>query len=313
MLDNHTLLQKADLALSDLTSSGGLLQPAQAQKFIRILIEESRLLQDVMVTPMRSPKQLLENSRFASRILRPGAEATALPAADRAKPDLGKVELDAQLFKAEVRLNNEVLEDSIERGELKNTIMTQMAEAVGRDWEEVVIQGDTAGAFAANDPRIVLDGILKQATSNTVAAAGALDKVVLRNMVKTMPNEFLRDRNRLRYYTSLDAEIDYRGSLDARETPGGDAYLLRDIPAPFAGIGVVPIAKFPEDLGGGSNETNVILTDPKNINVGIWRQIRVETDKDISAGVLVIVITLRGDVKYTFEPAVVKATGVTVT
>jgi hypothetical protein len=45
-------------------------------------------------------------------------EATALSDADRAKPDVSFLELDAQLFKAEVHLSDEVLEDNIERGEL---------------------------------------------------------------------------------------------------------------------------------------------------------------------------------------------------
>ena len=56
----------------------------------------------------------------------------------------------------------------------------------------------------------------------------------------------------------------------------------------------------------------LLLTDPKNINVGIWRKVTMETDKDISAGVLVIVATLRFDTKYAEERAVVKSTGITV-
>ncbi len=36
LMDNRTILEKADLALSDLTTGGGMLQPAQAQKFLRI-------------------------------------------------------------------------------------------------------------------------------------------------------------------------------------------------------------------------------------------------------------------------------------
>jgi len=110
--DNRTILQKADLALSDLLTGGGLLQPAQAAKFIRLLIDQSVIMPASTVVPMRSPKQLVEKSRFGSRVLRAGAEATALPAGDRVKPDLTKVELDAQLFKAEVRLDNEVLDPS---------------------------------------------------------------------------------------------------------------------------------------------------------------------------------------------------------
>ncbi len=312
MIDNMTLLQKADLVLNDLLTDGGLLQPSQAKRFIRIMIEESKLLGSVQMVPMKGPKHLLENSRFATRILRPGNEATALAIGDRAKPDLGKVELSSELFKAEVRLNNEVLEDSIERGELRNTIMTQMGEAIARDWEEVVIQGNTAGGFASNDPRNVLDGILKQAVTNLVAGGSvSLAKAVLRDMQKSMPNEFLRNKTKLRYFTSMDAEVDYGDSLGDRATIGGDAWLARDIPLAYKGIQVIPIPKFPEDLS--TDETNVILTDPKNIAVGIQRKIKVETDKDISAGELIIVVTLRGDVKYEFEKAVVKATAVKVT
>ena len=83
VMDNRTILEKADLALSDLTTGGGLLQPAQAQKFIRILIDESVILKQGTVVPMRSPKQLIEKIRFGSRILRPGTESTALPVGDR--------------------------------------------------------------------------------------------------------------------------------------------------------------------------------------------------------------------------------------
>ena len=42
--DNKSLLEKADLALSDLISDGGYLLAAQAQKFMRLSIEEAVLL-----------------------------------------------------------------------------------------------------------------------------------------------------------------------------------------------------------------------------------------------------------------------------
>ena len=77
LLDNRTILEKADLALADLTTGGGLLAPAQAQKFMRILINEAVILKQATVVPMRSPKQLIEKIRFANRILRAGVEAAA--------------------------------------------------------------------------------------------------------------------------------------------------------------------------------------------------------------------------------------------
>lgn len=310
LIDNRTLLEKADMALSDLTTNGGLLQPAQAQKFIRILIDESVILKQGTVVPMKSPKQLIEKIRFANRILRAGTEAAPLSSGDRTKPDLSQVELDAQLFKAEVRLNNEVLEDSIERGQLRQTIMQLMAEAISRDIDEVIVRGDTA----STDPFLAkLNGILKQATGNVVDAQNqTANKTVFRDMLKSMPSAFLRNKREMRFFTSVDAAIDYRDAVAERGTGLGDKFLEGDEPALYSGVPVVDVPMFPENLGAGGNTTNVLLTDPKNINIGIWRNIRLETDKLVSEGVLIIVATLRFDVKFAEQSAVVKAINVKV-
>lgn len=310
LLDNRTVLEKADLALADLTAGGGLLQPAQAQKFIRILIDESVILKQGTVVPMKSPKQLIEKIRFGGRILRAGAEAAAVPVADRSKSDLSQVELDAQLFKAEVRLNNEVLEDSIERGQLRQTIMQLMAEAISRDIDEVIIRGDTTSP----DPFLAkLNGLLKQATSNIVDAQNqSTNKGIFRDMLKSMPSAFLRNKREMRFFTSVDSEIDYRDSLAERATVVGDKFLEQDEPVAYSGVPIMDVPLFPENLGAGNNTTNVLLTDPKNVNIGIWRNIRVETDKLVSEGVLIIVATMRFDVKYAEQSAVVKAINVKV-
>ena len=308
--DNRSILAKADLALSDLTTSGGLLQPAQAAKFMRIMIKQSKVLGMSTVVPMRSPKQLVEKIRFGGRVLHAGSEATAIPAGQRAKPDLSKVELNAQLFKGEVRLDNEVLEDSIERAELRQTIMQLMAEAIARDPEEVVIKGDTA---SADELLAQLDGILKQASSHVVDAGDTTtNKTIFRDMLKTMPNEYLRDKKALRFLTSVNSELNYRDSLSDRIGALSDKLLEEDVSTAYGGVPVADVPMFPENIGTGTHCTDIVLTDPKNVNVGIWRNIRVETDKLVSEGVLIIVATLRFDVKFAHEDAVVKAINVKV-
>jgi HK97 family phage major capsid protein len=260
------------------------------------------------VVPMASPKQQISKIKFGSRILRPAQEGTALGPADRSKPDLSAVELDAKLFKAEVRLSDETLEDSIERGELRQTIMEMMAEAISRDMEEVVINGDTASA----DPFLaVMDGVLVQATSNVVdAAANPISKDLLRDMLKTLPSEHLRDKKAMRFLTSVDADLDYRNTLAERATAVGDKFLEGDTPVLYSGVPVQPVPLFPENLGVSNDQTAILLCNPKNIHVGIWRQIRVESARDISEGTLKIVATLRFDVKYAEEPGVAKAINV---
>jgi hypothetical protein len=305
LLSNRSILAKADLALSNLQSDGGLLQPAVSLKFMRILIKEAVAMKMGTVVPLKAPKQIIDKIRFGQRILRAGIEGQALPRNDRAKPDLYQVEFDAKLFKAEVRLNNEVLEDSIERGQLRQTIMQLMAERIATDMDEVSIQSDTTSSIAEFAQ---FDGLLKQCVSNTYdALGGPTDKTVFDRMVKLLPSEFLRNRKMLRFMTSVKSELDYRNSLAERATVVGDKFLETDAPVVYAGIPVTDVPLFPENLGMSSNTTNCILTDPKNANWGIWRNIRIETDKLVSEGVLIIVATLRFDVKWAHEPATVKA------
>ena len=301
---NRTLLEKADLALSELTAGGGVLLPAQAQKFMRLLIKQSVLMQLATVVPMAAPKYQLSKLKFGSRILRPGREATALAPSERARPDLSFLELDAQLFKAEIHLSDEVLEDNIERGEFRQTILEMIAEAAGRDMEEVIINGDRTSA----DPFLAtLDGLLKQATSHVVdAAAAPISKDLLRDLVKTLPSEYLRDKSAMRYLTSVDADLDYRNTLAERATAVGDKFLEGDAPVLYSGVPVQPIPLFPENLGVGSDQTVILLCNPKNIHVGIWRQIRLESFRDVSAGVLRVVATLRFDARFAEEPGVAK-------
>lgn len=307
MIGNRTMLRKADLALSNLTTDGGILVPAQAKYFIRTLIDKSVVMPLATVIPMRAPLHRLEKIKFGSRVLRAGTEGQALGYADRAKPDLARQELSAKLFKAEIRLNNEVLEDSIERLQLRSTVMAILAERIALDMDEIIVNGDTTNAtdsFLAS-----FDGAIAQTTAHQVTAnRNPISKSLLRDMIKAMPTPFLRNKRKLRYFMPVDTEVEYRDTLASRETPGGDAWLGEDMPVAYQGIPLIDVPVFPETLGNNSDQQDLLLTDPKNLNVGIWRQITMETDKDISAGVLVIVATLRFDTRYTEPDAAVLAT-----
>jgi HK97 family phage major capsid protein len=307
-ISNRSLLEKADLAVADLTTGGGYLKPSQAKKFMRLLIKESVLLQMVTVAPMAAPKEEISRIKFGSRVLRPGREATALTQAERTRPDLSRVELDTKLFKAEVRLSDEVLEDNVEQGELRQTIMEMLAEAIARDMEEVIISGNTASV----DPFLAqMDGLLVHAQSNVVDAAGApISKNLLNDLIKSLPSEHLRDKKAMRFLTSVDADLDYRNLLAERATAVGDKFLEGDAPVLYSGVPLAPVPLWPENLGAQQDRTTVLLTNPQNIYVGIWRQMRIETGRDISEGVLKIVATLRFDARFSEESGVAKAINV---
>jgi hypothetical protein len=308
--ENRTLLAKADLILADLISDGGYLLAEQARKFLKIAIDESAILSMSFVETIKSHTKLIERIGLTTPMLVPGYEGTALTEADRTKPVTDKPTITTHLYKGEIQLTDETLEDNIEGGNLKTTIMNLIGERVGLDMSDILLNGDTASLT----PRYSLfDGIRKLATANVVAAGGVpLDKATFKSMMKTLPSQFMRDKRKMKFLTSVDAEIDYRDSLADRATALGDVFLNEDRRAAYNGIEVVPDATFPENLGGGTNETEVIFSDPKNFRVGIWRQVKMETDRDIRRGILFTVVSTRFGFIYEESDAVVKATGVTV-
>jgi hypothetical protein len=183
--------------------------------------------------------------------------------------------------------------------------METLSEAVGRDAEKVLIQGETSSA----DPLLAqLDGILKKATSNTGdGASGRVDADLLDSMLRQLPKEFIGETDQMQYMTSVNAQLDYNKYLAARGTQLGDTTLENGGVPKYHKIPVEDYTLWPETLFTGANETNVLLAHPKNIDYGIWKQVRLDTGKDVSAGVLIIVVETWFDVIYVEETAVVRA------
>ena len=307
-ISNRSILEKADFALAELVSNGGLLLPEQSKKFMRLSTEESVLLPQVTYRPMSRAKEEIDQIKFGSRVLRAARELTALPEADRTVPNLSKVELTAREFIGEVNLSDQVLEENIEQGELRQTIMQLLAPAVGRDLEEVVINGDSGSA----DPFLAqFDGILAQAQSNIVDAAGApFSKDLFHDMMRALPPRYRKNKRELRFYTASDGELEYRNTLAERSTSAGDKYLETDTPVLAAGTPIVGIPLFPANQGATNDQTSVILTHPKNIVVGVRRKIRIEWERSIRQRAVAIVVTLEAGMTYSEEEGCVKAVNV---
>ena len=132
-ISNRTIMQKADMEVSDLIADGGYLQDEQAQTFIVDAIKQSVMLKEITVKPMKSHTAIISKVGLSGAVLHPGTSGQAVPLADRAKPVTDEVTLSTHLFKGEIRLNDETLEDNIENGTFKQTVMDMMAEAVAYD------------------------------------------------------------------------------------------------------------------------------------------------------------------------------------
>jgi HK97 family phage major capsid protein len=303
-----TLIQKADFRLSQILSPNGELEPAQSRKFIQIMTRQSSFLNLVNVQTMKARKQQVNKIKFGAPILRAGTEGQALSLADRSTPDTTATEFDAKLFKCEVNITQESLEDNIEDGDFLNTLLMMISTEMVANMENLVINSDTASV----DPNLAkFDGMLKSATSNVIDALGAtFDQNVADAMIKTMPVEFRKRVSEQRFFLDHNSEQNARNSNATRATNAGDSNLENNDSVKWFGRALLPADYWPSNLGGGFDDTAVILAHLSNVGVGIWRGITIKRDTDNRSDTVSWIGSCRIDFKYLEETAVVKAINV---
>lgn len=308
---NQDLVNKADLALADLSANGGLLNPEQTDSFIQVLMDSPTLINAARVVTMNGPQKKINKIGFGQRILRAATSATALADADRSKPDLGNVMLNSKEVIAEIHIPYDVFEDNIEGGNinaamgssaggLQDTIMTLVGKRVALDLEEGAILGDTTSP----DAYLALwDGFLKRATAHVVNAGGAtISKDLFKAAVKAMPDKYLRVRSDNVFFVSTDNETEYRDTVANRVTGLGDSALVSANSLSVFGSGVEAAPLMPNTKG--------VYTNPKNLIFGIQRKVNIEYDKDIRARKFIIVVTARVDFQIEETDAIVQITGI---
>lgn len=306
-MDNLTMLQKADLAMQDLTNNGGDLLPEQSNAFIRKLIDQPTLLKVCRTVPMNSPQMLINKIGFGTRILRKARPSTALTQAQRSKPTTEQIELNSKEQIAEVRLPYGVVEDTIMRVEaanneasntgpagLRQLMIDMIAERAALDMEEFAILSDTSytNALDADDQDYLsqTNGWLKLVSlhGNTYDADHAtISEDTMAGARLAMPAKYLRNLPALNHIVSTSQELKYRQSYARRSTGLGDAALQGDSPLFAFGSPVVKSALMPS--------TKALYTDPMNLIFGIQRRVSMEYDKSITSREYIIVVTTRID------------------
>lgn len=304
------MLQKA-VDTTDLTS-GGLLATGQADRFIDMSLDQSVMLKDARVIRMRSAVMELDKIATTGRVSQLKSEGVA--PSSLSEPSFSKVTLTATDIITPFEITTESLEDSIERGDLEETVVRVMARQTATDLEELALLGDATSA----DPFLACqDGWRALAADGHVVdfAGATLDKDALSDMYKALPDRYKRNHDQLRYYFAPAAVQDWHDTFADRGTSGGDNAIVSAIAPPYMGTPVVGVPNVPTNLEGilgysGSDLTFGILTPRENLIFGIHRQVRIEKDKDILRGVNIYTITTRVAVGLEETDAIVVAVNI---
>lgn len=294
---------------------GGLLSPAQAKKFLQIAIDYSQVLKECRHEFSDANKFQVPRIAFSSRIMVAGVEGERVVTGDRKAPAAGLMELSTVLLKGEVPISDELFEDNIEKDAVADSVMTMVAEAVGRDVEELIIQGDTArdpvglGEDAYLD---LLNGLIKQLQTNLSgvkevdAGAGGAPTTydgLFELILEGLDAKYRRDPRSLRLYVPVKHRDKYLASLRARGTSLGDSVLIDGLPTPaWNGIPIreCPMLSGTPAINGGAVDYTkfIFLTAPENIVVGWHRKIKIEKFRDPREGATSILPSCRVDCKF---------------
>lgn len=293
--NNEELLRKAAVAVSDITTNGGRLQPEQLDQFLRITQVSQAILREARVEVVSRGQKLLDRTGMTSRFLRPGIEDDRSkwtdPTAYFAKesvPTLQQIPLATKKVSGTSAVSWETLNRNIEKEGFADTLVEILAERAAFDLEDMGVNGDTD----ANDSTILdlVDGFMKRvpAANRLDWGHAAFNRNVFLRAINAVPARFRRNVSEFRFYVSHGIELAYRDLLAQRGTVGGDVWMTEDGSLKAYGVPVIGVDVMPNDLGTGHDEGQVLFAHPKNLIWAIEDEIRILDEYDKSRDSLVM-------------------------
>jgi len=303
MASQEEILSKADEVTTSVVGndSGGLMKPAQSNRFLDFVIDQSVLMQNARVVRMRTPQMEIDKVSVGTRLLSKATEAT--DSGTNAAVTFSKVSLSTVKLRLDWALSTESLEDNIEGASLEDHIAQVMARQTANDLDDLFINGNTS---SNNGLLKALDGFVKLAKTNgrVVDEAGNnVSRATYDRILRNMPTKYLQRRNELRFFSgsgnvqdtiySLGNPNSATGATAGAPSPGstaGDVAFLQGTMrgnggpgstgiSPF-GIPLIEVPLMPETVtgdysGAAGSHGHIELTFPQNRVIGIHRDITV--------------------------------------
>lgn len=304
----EALSNRIDAAMKAMTKSdfgSSLLNAEQTDRFVRTVEIATPILQEARRIPMNeSDKRDINRVAFQNRVFHDPNESQS---AKTEEASTFTNQLNAVETMGIVGIEDDALEDNIEEDDFEDTLMDLIGEQAGVDFEELYLQGDTAGT---GDPYLQLtDGWLKLA-ANQVTSSNYDEtdpEAALQAAYDAVPYKYTSSRNSnrgdWRFYCDPLIEDNYRDVLRARGTGLGDEAQTSNNALRYKGYPVVDVGNMPSG--------ELLFTNPDNLAYGVRRQVRIEEDRMPKERQTDFVITARVDAHYEDENGASRVQGYT--
>jgi len=254
MATQNEILSKADEVTTSVVGndSGGLMKPAQSNRFIDFVIDQSVLMQNARVVRMRTPQMEIDKLSVGTRLLAKATEATDTGA--NAAVTFTKVSLSTVKLRLDWAISTESLEDNIEGASLEDHIAQVMARQTANDMDDLFINGNTS---SANSLLKALDGFVKlaKADGRTVDEAGNnVSRATYDRVLRNLPTKYLQRRNELKFFSGSGVVQDTIYSLG---NPNSATAATAGAPAPASTVGEMAFLQGAMRGNGGAGATGI--------------------------------------------------------
>lgn len=253
-ISNEELVQKA-VVTADALATSGKLNPAQSDRFIDFVIDETILKDNARVVRFRNETLEIDKIGIGKRAAVPKAEAKD-PGVRRGI-NTSKVTLKPSEIMVPFEIGDNFRELNIEGDAVEEHIIQMFATQLANDLEELYIIGNKLGPSQlegdlieggsttdhVKDTYLALqEGWSKLANAaNIVDAAGQnIGLSLFSKAIRQMPTKFRRNKSALRWFISPDLWQLYLEKLSTRATSLGDSAAEGGSSGPF-GIPAIPV------------------------------------------------------------------------
>lgn len=255
-VNNEELVKKAVITADNL-ATGGKLNPAQSDRFIDYVIDETVLKDNARIIRFRNESLDIDKIGVGKRVAVPKAEATD-PGVRRGVTT-SKVSLQPVEIMVPIEIGDTFREINIEGENVEDTIIRMFATQLANDMEDLYINGNKLGAarlqsdmleggstslYVKDSYAALQDGWSLLADGGNVVNAGGqnIGLSVFSKAIRALPTKFRRNKSQLRWFMSPDLWQLYQEKLSTRATNLGDSALGggTNNAGPF-GIPAVPV------------------------------------------------------------------------
>lgn len=254
-MSNEELIQKAITAAETLATSGKL-NPAQADKFIDYVIDESVMKNNVRVVRFRNEELAIDKIGIGKRVMHPAVEYQAPQY--RLGVTTSQIKLKPEEVIAAFDIGDSFKELNIEGDSAEDHIIKMFATGWRNDEETLSLNGDVVGQavlegdlwdqgsttkYIKDDLLGMYDGWWRLADGAHLvnAANTSVGLNVFGAMLRAMPQKYRRNKANLRFFMSSDLAQMYIEKIATRMTGKGDAAAEGETQTPFG----VPIVEVP--------------------------------------------------------------------